>query len=434
MAGSTDGFGNPIDSSVSYARGTILRDLGDEALRMLNGRRLIRERVLAGGRDTVFNLTALSRSFPVDEQDLERLDTQLTYYAHFDRKIEDKVVEFLGGDPEEHAGFVTNRISSAMISIMCTMMEPGEALLSIIGKGRSHPSMERGVRLAQGDFHEAYGYAGAADALASGIRPKLAAVTPISHAKHHMDYDDLVKTLRLFADEDIPVFLDDAHLSARMAVFGEPPSFQVGPVDIAIFSTDKHMIGPRAGPMAGRKDLINKIQGFSFGHGIDAQTSHAAAVYRAIEKYDSEPVAEAGRLAELLLGNMRQKFGSEAVYPAGPGIGIAEDTIVNLALDRAGGRKLAIKPIEATSTVCLYLLEKYGVVTIPSVGMRGSSPSIRFMLYPDGGRFGVDRIIDALDDGLDFLAGCIDDPAAAQQTILGPFAAQRDMAQSDAAD
>lgn len=419
----TDSFGNSIDPSVSYARGAVLRNLADEAGRMLNGRRLIRERILAGGNDNVFNLTALSRGFPIEPDDVERLKTQFTYYAHFDRKVEDRVVEFLGGDLSVHAGFVTNRISAAMIPIMCNMLEPGDTLLSIVGKGRSHPSMGRGVQLAQGVFEEAYGYAGAAAALDKGMRPKLAAVTPISHAKHHMEYDDLVRTLDLFAAAKIPVFLDDAHVSARMAVYGEPPSFQVGPIDLAIFSPDKHMDGPRAGALAGRKDLVERIQGFSFGHGIDAQTSHATAVYRAIEKYDPEPVAEAGRLAKILLGSMRQRFGADTAYPAGPGIGMTEDTVVELARQRANDRDLKIVPIEATSMVCMHLLEKYGIVTIPAVGMPGSSPAVRFMLYPDGGRIGIEDIVDAFEDALEFLAARLDDPAAAAETILGPFAA-----------
>ncbi len=95
----TDSFGNPIDPSVSYARGCVLGDLASEALRMLNGRRIVRERILAGGNDNVFNLTALSRGFPVDEEDLGRLETQFTYYAHFDGAVERKVVEFLRRDP-----------------------------------------------------------------------------------------------------------------------------------------------------------------------------------------------------------------------------------------------------------------------------------------------------------------------------------------------
>ena len=112
-----DKYGNPIDSAVSYARGTILRSSADEALRMLNGRRLVREQVLAGGKERIYNLTALTRSFPVEPPDLDRLESQFTYYAHFDDKVEEEVVRFLGGDPDRHAGFVMNRISSAMIVV-----------------------------------------------------------------------------------------------------------------------------------------------------------------------------------------------------------------------------------------------------------------------------------------------------------------------------
>jgi L-seryl-tRNA(Ser) seleniumtransferase len=419
-----DKYGNPIDSAVSYARGTILRSSADEALRMLNGRRLVREQVLAGGKERIYNLTALTRSFPVEPPDLDRLESQFTYYAHFDDKVEEEVVRFLGGDPDRHAGFVMNRISSAMIAIMCALLEPGDAFLSIVPRGRSHPSMERGVRLAQGVFREALGYEAAAEALRTGPRPKLAAVTPITHAKHHMDYDDLLRILDLLYQEDVPIFLDDAHLSARMAVYKEPPSLQVGPVDLAIFSPDKHMIGPRAGALAGRTELVRRIQGFSFGHGIDAQTSHAAAVYRAILVRDPEPVAEAGRLAEALLAKLRQAYGNERVYPAGPGIGMSEDTIVDLARERAPERKLAVVPIEATSLLCMHLLEQHGVVTIPAVGMPGCSPAVRLMLYPDGGRFGIGRAADALDEAIDDLSERMHDREAVAESILGPFAAE----------
>lgn len=41
--------------------------------------------------------------------------------------------------------------------------------------------------------------------------------------------------------------VDDAHRASRVAFSDEPRAFQLGAVDIAVFSTDKHVAGPRAG-------------------------------------------------------------------------------------------------------------------------------------------------------------------------------------------
>jgi L-seryl-tRNA(Ser) seleniumtransferase len=72
----------------------------------------------------------------------------------------------------------------------------------------------------------------------------------------------------------------------------------------------------------------------------------------------------------------------------------------------------------------MYLLEAHGVVTIPAVGMPGCSPAMRFMLYPDGERFGAERIPEVLEEGLVFLGERLDDPEAAGAAIFGPLAAE----------
>lgn len=425
MANVKDGLGNIIDSSVSYARGKILGGLQDETLRLRNGRRLIRERILSQGRDAIFNLTALTRAFPIEKSDVDRLETQFEFYAHFDGSAEESVVRFHDGDPGRHQGFIMNRISSAMIAIMSALIEPGDTVVSIVPRGRSHPSVERGVRLARGVFRELQGIAGATEAAALRPRPKLVVVTPLTHAKFHMEHSDFVQIIRILKAAGLTVMADDAHVAARKGIYGEPGSLHYPEVDLAIFSPDKHMMGPRAGALAGRKDLVEKISGFSFGHGIDAQSSHVAAVQRSIEKYDPTDLAAAGVTAKELLRLLQERYGQDSAYSAGPGIGMSEETIMRIAMMRRPGCNVAIVPIEGASVICMWLLEKYGVVTIPSVGMPGSSPALRFMIYPDGPRFGVKRIVQVLDEAIDVLAGVLNDPARAEQIILGPYVRNR---------
>src|SRR5499426_66906 len=67
----------------SYGRGTILASPADEARKSTQGRRMIRARVMALGKDSIYNLTGLVRTFPLQLQDLEPLENQFTYYTHF---------------------------------------------------------------------------------------------------------------------------------------------------------------------------------------------------------------------------------------------------------------------------------------------------------------------------------------------------------------
>ena len=59
-----------------------LEDL-TRAIGITQGRRMVRERVLALGRDSIYNLTGLVRAFPLDSEDLPSLDNQFTFYTHF---------------------------------------------------------------------------------------------------------------------------------------------------------------------------------------------------------------------------------------------------------------------------------------------------------------------------------------------------------------
>ena len=54
----------------SYGHGTILASAADEARKSTQGRRMIRERILALGKDSIYNLTGLVRTFPLQPQDL----------------------------------------------------------------------------------------------------------------------------------------------------------------------------------------------------------------------------------------------------------------------------------------------------------------------------------------------------------------------------
>ena len=51
--------------------------------------------------------------------------------------------------------------------------------------------------------------------------------------------------------------------------------------------------------------------------------------------------------------------------------------------------------------------------------MPGSAPVVRLMMYPDGSRLGIERIVASLDSSIERLAEVIDDVDAAREQLLG---------------
>jgi hypothetical protein len=64
-------------------------------------------------------------------------------------------------------------------------------------------------------------------------------VTPISASKHHLDLAQVQRALALPRAAHTL-----AYLASRVGFFREPRTFQVGDVDLAVCSADKHVAGP----------------------------------------------------------------------------------------------------------------------------------------------------------------------------------------------
>ena len=77
-----------------YARGQVLSSVEAEARKSTHGRRMVQERVLASGKDSIYNLTGLVRTFPLDPEDLPSLENQFTFYAHFLGRAEELALKY----------------------------------------------------------------------------------------------------------------------------------------------------------------------------------------------------------------------------------------------------------------------------------------------------------------------------------------------------
>lgn len=416
MAPAVDRFGNPIDPSVAYARGTILASEVEETLRQRHGYALIRERAERLGQDAVYNLTGLIRGFPFAPGDEQWLRSYIHFGAGNDGQLEALALKILGGDPAEHDGFLATRVSAGILAIMLALVDPDDLVLSLVPADRSHPSIRQSVELARGRFHEVIGLEAFEAALAR--QPKLVVISTIAPSKHHLDAADVRRAVELGRRAGALVMLDDAHMAARIAFYDEEPGFTLGQPDVVIWSLDKHCGGPRSGFVASVRRLLPKIRARAFALGLEAQPAQYVAGLRALETFDPAPIREAGEMARRLFPRLQEEAGGRT-YMAGPGLAVSGEDLLTLALQRAGGRRSALVPVEAVAVASFAMAARDGIVTIPVTGMPGAACVFRLMMFPDGLRLGDEVLLASARHGFAELVRLLDDPAGARALMLG---------------
>lgn len=420
-----DRFGNQIDPSVMYARGAILRSDADEIDRQRHAYALIRHRRATLGEASVHNLTGLIRGFHYQDGDAQDLRSYIHFGMRDGDDLQEAALRLMGGTPGRHDGFLCCRVSSAILATMLALLPRGATVASVVPADRSHPSIRQSVGVAGGVFVEVVGIPALEAWLReSGVRPAMVVVTAISPSKHHMDEADILRGIALARAADAIAFVDDAHMAARLSVYDERASLALG-ADLAVWSLDKHVTGPRSGFLAGRPDLVRLVRARAFAFGLEAQPGQILAGLNAVRAFEPSRIREAAGFARELFAALQPGLEGRA-YMAGPGVAISGEDLMELALRRSGRNAPGVAPIEAVAAAAMELLELTGGVTIPAVGMPGAACVYRLMAYPDGQRLGLAPIVQGTLEAIDWLAAHIADPAAVRRRLLGEAAAPAD--------
>lgn len=421
MGQGKDRLGNEINPMVGYARGRVLRHTDDEVAKTLHARRLVRERVSALGLESIYDLSGMNRGAGLGVDDVKFLTSHVPFFARFEGEAEQVAILHMGGDPSRHGALILNRVSAANLVVFTTLLSREDRVVALAPPGgTTHPSVRRPIEMAGAAFEEVHGMETLEQALSSGSPPRFLVVTPISASKRHLELDTFSRALMFPRNKQTLAYVDDAHMATRIGFFNEPRTFSVGDVDLAVCSADKHVAGPRAGVLVGRREFVTIIRSRAYELGVEAQAGQYVGVFNALRDFDPKPIAEAGELAKELLVMLGARYGTARVYLGGPGVSITGEDALNIAGELRGvTEKPALVPVEASALVAMEMLAADGVLTIGAVAMPGSAPVVRLMMYPDGWRLGAARIAASLEGGMRRLAAMLHDVDGTRRFLLG---------------
>jgi L-seryl-tRNA(Ser) seleniumtransferase len=416
----TDRFGNPFDPIVRYARGSILAGTDEEVARMLRARHMVGALVRARGKQGVYDLSGMNRGSGITAEDVPHLTSHVPFFERFEGKTEPLALKHMGADPARHAALILNRVSAANFIALTTLLKKGDRVYAFAPSGGvSHPSTVRPISMAGAELREFHSYAELKKAWDAGA-PALLLITPISASKRHIPFAEFKQALALPRGPQTLVYVDDAHMASRVAFFDEPRTFQVGEADLAVCSADKHVAGPRAGVLVGRKDLVTAIGSRAYELGLEAQAGQYVGVANALRNFAPQAVKQAGELAKELVEVLVARYGAKRAYLGGPGVSISGDDVLQIALERRGtSDRPRLVAVEAAGLVAMEMLERDAILTIGAVAMPGSAPVVRLMMYPDGPRLGVAKIAESIERAIERLSAVVYDVTAAREQLLG---------------
>lgn len=416
-----DRYGNPIDPIVRYARGSILKSTDEEVQRMLRARHMVGERVRTRGRESVYDLSGMNRGSGLGTDEVPHLTSHVPFFERFEGKTEPLALKHMGADPSRHRALILNRVSAANFIALTTILAAGDRVFGFAPAGGvTHPSVVRPVSMAGGNFTEFFAFADLERAWQDEGAPRLLIITPITASKKHLDLADFRRALALPRAAHTLVYVDDAHMASRIGFFEEPRTFEVGEVDLAVCSADKHVAGPRAGVFVGRPDLVTMIGSRAYELGLEAQAGQYVGVANALRHFDPQVIRRAGELAKQLVEVLAAQYGPKRAYLGGPGVSISGDDVLDIAREERGtSDKPALVAVEAAGLVAMEMLEQDGILTIGAVAMPGSAPALRLMMYPDGHQLGVERIAASVENGIARLSEVLDDVDEARAQLLG---------------
>lgn len=356
------------------------------------------------GRSSLYDLSGLAGGFPVKKSDLNLLETY-SGPAIFSSNLQKEGTRHLGGD--KVAAF--NRTSAAILATILALVKPGEEVIHYLPELPSHPSIPRSAKLQGASYRE---FDNLQD-FQLAEKTSLVVITGSTMDHQVLSLNDFQSIIQISQENQVPVMVDDASgARIRTVIYNQPRAMDMG-ADLVVTSTDKLMDGPRAGLMAGKSSLIDRIQDKAHQFGLEAQPPIVAGIVRALENFKPQRILDSLERRDKL----HKKVGNvlEGVEKTPTGFMI---TAANLEkeINPDGNENLTKR--ELATLMAMVLLKEYHLVTIPSVGMPGVSDTIRLDLSSnDAERVDDAQIIQAMKESLELVRELIPDEEASLSVL-----------------
>jgi L-seryl-tRNA(Ser) seleniumtransferase len=418
----TDSFGNPIDPTVGFARGTIIRSSIDEALRLRHGQSVAAKRVKTLGAESIGVFTGNQRDFPIHAEDIATLCEEWVGPGLAAEELRQVAIGHMGGRGDD-AVAIFNRTSAGIVATIAALAD-GKPVVSVVPpKGRSHASVIRGAKLAGVAVHEVQGDKEWLKVI-EAQRPALVVVTTVTSSLERLEDHVTQEVVQYAKALSAKVFLDEAYgARLRTVLHGGRLSLQLG-ADIAVTNCDKAgLSGPRAGVLVGRAELVTAAAAKGAEYGMEARAPISAAVLRSLQKYQPDDLREESAAGQKLADALAQKMGADLVQRSDLGPMVEEDAVLRVLLKMAGreNEKPVVVPCEATSALGMVLLEDHGILTVNTHGQPGARVSLRLKPTLDalGRTGGFDAVVAAVMQSLEKVASLIHDRDAIAQLVVG---------------
>jgi len=344
-----------------------------EMERIKRARRIILDIIENKGREYLYDLTGMGGGFNLKKSDMDILDTYIGP-AIFSERLNKVGLQHLGGDPEAHRAVGFNRTTSAILSTLMALSKDIEEVVHYLPRRPSHPSIPRSCKLLDLPYFES-------DKIEEVVKridgSTLTVVTGATMDHRVIDLEHLKKILSRCRERNSISLVDDASGARLRLLYNQPPALKLG-ANLVVTSTDKLMDGPRAGLLAGDRNLVDTIYEEGLKYGLEAQAPMLAGMVNALENFSLQKLREAFERARR----------------------IDLTPLISLGIEverRPTGFALTSLSEEESVELALKLLERYGIITIPAVGMPGASKTLRIDLCSkDAYRVSDQYIINAL--------------------------------------
>ena len=286
-----------------------------------------------------------------------------------------------------------NRTSSGILAAIIALVKADEEVVHFLPQSPAHPSIPRSAELIGANYRE-FDHINEFEVVNN---TSLVIITGSTMDHEVLSEEEFLRIIEISKSKNMPVFVDDASgARLRTVVYNQPRAMDMG-ANLVITSTDKLMDGPRGGLMSGNADLIDLVKSKAHQFGLEAQTPLIAGMVRALEDFNPERILKAQNerkeIYKILINDL------EEINLTPTGFMLSPEGLMN-KLEYLNVRH-SLSPKEAANILGMILLKDYNIITIPTVGMPGASPTIRVDLASkDAERLDKNYIIDAFKGSL----------------------------------